>query len=119
MADNIMLSTLKRALDVGTPLACIATADQQGTALALVNEFKAQPVVGYDAVRGPYPLNDEGKAALAKATGNRDYSAFAQFPDAANAFLELPPETLAIIFNAHRFIEQAAPSTAVLNMRDV
>jgi len=77
------LTRIREARAVSTPLIAVATADPYAAAAALGDEYDPEknkkqtrenvpPIIGWDMVRGYFPINDQGRAALAAMLGPAD-----------------------------------------------
>lgn len=115
-----LIPKIKAAQRVGTPICSVNTPDQPATCNLLAKELNGQrPMLAWDFVRGVHAKNDLGVAAIGSAGGE----AFVQSTVGAPATVldkarELPRQTVLFIFNANRFIQDAAVCQALMNLRD-
>jgi hypothetical protein len=115
-----ILEPFKAARRVGTPLIAVRTPDPAATIATLRDGF-AEPAPAFlqwDVVRGLVGLNSPGQAA-AGSLGS-DIAQLTQHPVEALALAaRLPDRSLLFLHNAHRYVDQAAVSQAIWNLRDL
>ena len=117
-----MIELFGAARRVSVPIVAIRTADQFATVRAITEHSGKLPVVQWDAAAGVTPVNDEGKAELARAGIKADQTY--GFVAAMEAALRLNGRSVICAHNAHRQLHSQEPGQvagniqAVANLRD-
>jgi hypothetical protein len=127
MEPDTLTMQLQRARGQGAALISISTADQpalQDVVCRAVSEDD-DACIGWDAIRGPYPVNEAGQAALQAVLGQMDPAMATDFPAFASMLREKPPENAVVtIHNAHRLMQDSNASAVtrciqgIQNLRD-
>lgn len=116
-------TTFKAARRVSTPLVAIRTPDPAlavqriAEAVSVPGNGGAPPLIGWDVLRGFWPRNEAGRAALQKALGDRDAASFGPI-DALAAATEFVEDTVLLYSNAQRFWGETPVMQAIWNLRD-
>ncbi len=121
-----MLDLFESARRVSVPIVCIRTADQfwseAGTAKKVTDAKPLTPLFRWDAATGMSPVNDHGKAVMAKLKLTGDNTG--GFVEALIRARDLPQGSILYVHNAHRQLQSAEPLSiagavqAVANLRD-
>lgn len=117
--QNDLIKTIKAGRRVSVPVFAVDTPDQAAVQRMLCSEINGDtPKVAWDLVRGLYPRNEAGQAALAKISSEALARTEGDPVEALKAALELPPKSMLFFHSANRFLEDGAVAQAVLNLRD-
>lgn len=132
------LQKIREARAVSTPLIAIATADPYAAAEALAAEYNPEknakqsagnvpPIIGWDCVRGYFPINEQARDAIAGMIPKVDDIGL---PGPAPAPAANPVEALTIAYgaapkgafllywNAHFLMDNPQALQAIANLRD-
>lgn len=120
----VITERLVKAFKVGAPLIAVETADPAATLLAARDAFEALEIangkvglVMWDCAAGARPINETGKAAVAKL-GGKPEALVAPAQVLIKAMSDLPDNTVLFMQNMHRFLGNDMVLQAVWNLRD-
>lgn len=115
-----LLQTVKRMRAIGAPILAIQSADQLTTVQSLQAGLNGSaPLIQWDCVRGFLALNKPGQAALAGVMRNADPNKFVSPRAALIALQEVEENSIIVLLNAQRMIDDFAVLQGVMNLRDV
>jgi hypothetical protein len=115
-----LIEVVQDARDAGTPLLAVTTTDQQAAVSAICKASNGAPKLAWDAVRGIIPLNETAKTFCKSKWADDAQRAMetANPQTALEVAGRLPDDSQFFALNAHRFVQDAFFSTAVLALRD-
>jgi hypothetical protein len=114
-----LLQTIKRMRAIGAPILAIQSADQLTTVQTLQAGLNgASPLIQWDCVRGFLALNKAGQAALAGVCRDQDANTFVAPRAALIALQEVAENSIIVLMNAQRMIDDFAVLQGVMNLRD-
>jgi hypothetical protein len=123
-AQEKLVAKVRRARARGVPIVFITTADQFATVNLLAQQITANgggkdlPKVSWDIARGWRSWNESGKEALAKIPEPQLRAAKSDPAQAIQLAELFPDQTLAVVFNAQRYLQAASVMQSVANLRD-
>ena len=114
-----LLQTVKRMRAIGAPILAIQSADQLTTVQSLQAGLDGSaPLIQWDCVRGFLALNKPGQAALAGVMRDADPNKFVSPRAALIALQEVEENSIIVLLNAQRMIDDFAVLQGVMNLRD-
>ena len=120
MKDVIEL--FQAARRVSTPLVAISTSDQFALARRLFqavgNGDSPVPKLTHDIMRGLQPVNEAAREMLAAFDQNDVVIGSVNPPGMLALAQKFRPETLVVMYNAHRFVDDVTVAQGIANLRD-
>ena len=114
-------SAFHAARCVSTPFVAVRTADPASTTHfvieALTEGRELPPLLGWDVMRGLYPINRDSADELARVLGDREAATVGP-ADALLLAQKLREDGLLLYANAHRFWNEPAVMQGIWNLRD-
>ncbi len=114
-----IIDQIQAARRVGVPIVALSTADAVATGDTIAQNL-GTGVVGWDLIRGAYPLNEAGQAASEAAVGG-DAASITGPADILERAVRLPNDAVILVFQGDRCL--SGPSSeaviqGVVNLRD-
>jgi hypothetical protein len=122
-SDGQFTAMFKAARRVSTPLIAVRTPDPSlavqriAEAVAVPGNGSAPPLIGWDVLRGFWPRNQAGRAALQEALGDREAASFGP-TEALAVAAEFAEDSVLLYSNAQRFWNETPVMQAIWNLRD-
>ena len=114
-------SAFHAARCVSAPLVAVRTADPASTTHFVIGALKQgrelPPVLGWDVMRGLYPITKDSTDELARVLGDRE-AAMVGPADSLLLARQLSEDSVLLYANAHRFWNEASVMQAIWNLRD-
>lgn len=123
-AQEKLVGKMRRARARGVPIIFVTTPDQFATTALLAREIKANgggedlPNFSWDIARGWRPWNEPAEKALGKIPQQERNKAKIDPAAAIQLAERFPPQSMAMIFNAPRYLQAASVMQSVANLRD-
>jgi len=114
-----LLHQFQTARRRSVPLISLITADPAATLDGLVTAVPEAPLLRWDSVQGLVGVTPEAQALLASLIGGPfDRQATADPVQALMLAQKLPPDSVLVCLNTHRWVEQAPVAQAIWNLRN-
>ena len=119
MAMPTLAHQVQTARRRSVPLISLTTADPAATLDGLATAVPGAPLLRWDSVQGLAGVTPEAQALLAGLVGGPfDLQATADPVQALMLAVKLPPNSVLVCLNVHRWVEQAPVAQAIWNLRN-